>query len=542
MKFDLATLKTRDIKGLSDREFRALASQIVDVQQRDRRENQLLYYQPVNETALKVHESTAKYLGVGGGNGSSKTETCLVHLITMATGVFPDSLSHLKDQFRGPINIRVVVKSLTTVLTPIILPKFKWWVWTGESAPGGDKGHWGWVPKLNLVGGNWDRSWSEKYRMLKVICRDPDTGKAIGESTFQFMASSQDAPDFASGEFHYILTDEPSSLAIWRENEARAMRVAGRMLLAMTWPDDPTIPIDWIFDEIYEKGKGDSPDHDWFEMYTTDNPHLDQDAVAVQRKNWSKEMNDVRIFGRPIRFSNRIHPLFTTLSEFWCFSCQTSILPNDGKCDCGSEDIARYCHVAEFDHSGIWPTVFVLDPHPRKPHMFLWAQIDPSDDIWVVAEGEMDGDPLEVRTMVDDLEEGMGLNVVHRLMDPNMGRSPASSTRGVTWQDEFDAVGLRLDLADDSDVGRGRINEYLKPDRDRLQPRLHIHERCHNTIHQMGRYVWDEFKHRETRDLKQQPKDKYSDYPSCLRYLMNSEPTFRMLHGGAQIIQTRLRA
>jgi hypothetical protein len=34
------------------------------------------------------------------------------------------------------------------------------------------------------------------------------------------------------------------------------MRVDGRlMLLAMTWPDDPSIAVDWLYDEVYEPGK-----------------------------------------------------------------------------------------------------------------------------------------------------------------------------------------------------------------------------------------------------------------------------------------------
>ena len=38
----------------------------------------------------------------------------------------------------------------------------------------------------------------------------------------------------------------------WRENEARVMRVDGRMMLAMTWPDDPSINVDWLYNEVYE--------------------------------------------------------------------------------------------------------------------------------------------------------------------------------------------------------------------------------------------------------------------------------------------------
>ena len=121
-------------------------------------------------------------------------------------------------------------------------------------------------------------------------------------------------------------------------------------------------------------------------------------------------------------------------------------------------------------------------------------------------------------------------------MDPNMGASPSGARREVTWQDEFDAAGLRIDLADRSDAGRKRVNRYLKPDPSTRRPRLIFHQRCIRTATQMKRYVWDDYRRSTDRDLKQQPKDKYSDYPTLLKYLLNAEPIFRFLYAGAPII------
>lgn len=168
--------------------------------------------------------------------------------------------------------------------------------------------------------------------------------------------------------------------------------------------------------------------------------------------------------------------------------------------------------------------------------MFLWALVDPSDDIWVVQDGQLDDDPAELRAYVEDMEESLGINTQVRLVDPNMGRSPASSRRDITWQDEFDRAGLLCDLADDSDVGRGRLNEYLKPDPHTLRPRIHVHPRCQSSIHQIKRYVWDDHRRKQEKDLKQKAREKYDDYPTMLKYLLNYEPTFSFLHRGAPII------
>jgi len=516
-----------------------LATQVMKMHQEDRQERQLLYYQPWGAN-LPIHLSDAHTVGVGGGNGSSKTETCLVEMVSQATGVIPNSLRDydvVRDRFRGPINCRVVCESLTTVLHPIMLPKLKWWQWTGVDAPGGSRGHWGWIPRDCLIGGSWEKSWSEKLRMLRMLCRDPnDYNKVLGESTIQFMSVDQDPSDFASGDFHMVLHDEPPNLGIWTENQARTMRVNGRMFLAMTWPDDPAIPVDWLFDEVYEPGcpgPNKSPDVEWINLYTTDNPHLDQTAVSKQMNQWSEETKNVRIFGKPIRFSNRIHPFFTDSYQTWCFRCGKAVTALEGLCGaCESSRTTRYCHVEDFEVQP-YPTVFLLDPHPRKPHMFQWIQTSPWDDYQQVAEGEIDGDPNEVASYAFRLEEELRLDVTFRIIDPNMGRSPAGAKRNVTWQDEFAAAGLYCDLADDSDVGRGRFNEFCKPDEDTMAPRLRIHSRCNRTIFQLKRYTWDDYKRHLEKGQKQQAKTINDDFPTLWKYFMNLGMTFDFAKNGA---------
>lgn len=528
-----------DLKTLNNEDFRGLLADVIRMQELDRKENQLLYYQPVSKDSIKIHTTEGTTLATFGGNGASKTETNLVELLICATGIIPESLKDVFDikKLRGPIKCRVVVESLTTVLHTIILPKLKWWEWTGVDEPGGEKGHWGWIPKDRLINGSWEKSWSEKIRLLRLKYVDPVSGKE-GESTIHFMSHDQDPTDFASGDFHIILHDEPPSYAIWRENQARTMRVGGRMLLAMTWPDDPSIAVDWIFDEIYDPGTpgpNKDPNVSWVNLYTTDNPFLNQDAISLRAESWSDEVKKVRIYGQPIRFSNRVHPDFTDMPQYWCFSCGKSVIPYDKKCQCG--DIPeKYCHVTE-DPPGNWPTVYILDPHPRKPHMMIWVQVTPHDDLLQVAEASVEGDPVEVKARCDEIEEALNLRVEARLIDPNMGRSPSGARRGVVWQDEFDSAGVFCDLADDSDIGRSRLNEFLKPEKFQRRPRFHIRSTCSDTIHQIKRYVWDDYRMKLEKELKQRPKPKNDDFPTMLKYLMNFEPTFTFLNGGAPVIK-----
>lgn len=543
MSINLENLDEAAIRNLDNEQFGDLLQQVIGIAEDDRKVNNLQYYQPVGPKNQAVHDSKAHVIGVGGGNGSSKTETTLVEVAMCATGVFPDSQRHLIEQkFQGPINCRIVLESLTTVMHPIMLPKLRWNKWTGMKPAGGTQGHWGWIPKDCLLQGEWSKSWSEKLRTLTVLCRDPENrDKILGESTIQFMSHDNDPEDFASGDFHIVMLDEPPTHPIYTENQARTMRVNGRIILAMTWPDDPAIPVDWIFDEIYDRAKVDD-DVEWYELQTTANPHLDQVAIRKQMDKWDENMKKVRIQGKPIRFGNLIHPAFTDFTETWSFQAGEAVLPDvdeEGKLTCpitGSSNLATYNHVREFDVDPMWPVVYVLDPHPRKPHMFMWVSIDPNDDWWVMVDGEFDKDTEDMYEELRDTELEFHMQTKIRLIDPNMGLSPSGKTRGDTWQEEFMRCRIYTELASDSSVGRSGVNRMLKPDKYMKRPRLHIHPRCKNTIHQLKRYSWADYKKNQEKDQKQTAREKFDDYPTMLKYLANYGPSFALLKNGAPII------
>lgn len=171
--------------------------------------------------------------------------------------------------------------------------------------------------------------------------------------------------------------------------------------------------------------------------------------------------------------------------------------------------------------------------------MWLWVQVDPKDDLFVIAEGECSEDPTVVNNLVTDFETQESLSLAERLIDPNMGMTPSGTNRRITWKDEFEAAGLRFNLAEDSEIGRKRLNEYLKPDRSTRMPRVRFAPRCTQAIHQMKRYIWDDHKKNLDKDQKQQPKDKNSDYPTLLKYLMNYGPEFNVLKRGFPVLHTR---
>lgn len=535
----LNAVEPATLKHLSDDALLKLASQLLEVQSHDRQENQLRYYKPVSPLARQVHTSTCKTLGIGGGNGSSKTDSALAELVIRATGQIPLSLKedYPREKLRGPIACRVVCESLTTTLYPTILPKLQYYKWNGESQPGGPRGHWGWIPKSCLIKGDWAKSWDDRRRLLRLLYRNPDRPDRIeGESLIQFMSYDQDPSDFASGDFHFILHDEPPRHDIWRENRARVMRVNGTMMMAMTWPDDPAILVDWIFDEIYEKAQSGDKNVKWLTLYTTDNPNLDQTGVGERAQQMSLVERQARIYGAPIRLGNRVHPTFTDQINYWCFGCKgVTVRDETGVCSVCHNRVVAFCHKDTVKVDTSYPVVFALDPHPRKPHMMLWVQIDPNDDWQVVHELECAEGPEQVWLKVQDIESEYGWSHVTRLIDPNMGKSPSDTTRETTWQDAFAQAGLVCDLADDGEAGRKLLDTMLMVDEQYDRARLTVDPRCEKVIYQMRRYLWDDFRRQAERDQKQRPKDRHSDYPTLLKYIANSQPTFRTLKMVGQV-------
>ena len=554
-----------DLANLSDEELTELVGEFTSAIEQDRKENQIRYYKPVSEDAMRIHMTPADLVGIGGGNGSGKSESVLAEMIMCATGIFPD---HMKAKLEaeygpdwwkvkspGPMNCRVIIASLTSMLEMTFLPKLRWNEWTGVLPEGGDKGHWGWIPKHCLIDGKWDASWKGKTNLLCFKNFHPITGEERGVSRVQFMSNDQDAKNMVGNDLQFVMLDEPSTHPVFLENQARTMRGNGRIFLSMTWPDDPTIPVDWIFDEIYDPGNkqvkdmlltGTPPNIEWMELKTRDNAHLNQEKVEKQAGRWDAKMQAVRLEGKPIRFSNLVHPLYTgpDNEKVWCLDDTQEVYLDSNECcmTCGGRNTVAFCHTYDFEVDQSWPVVYILDPHPRKPHMMQWVVIDPNDNMWQIAELSVDDTPDEMAKQVKDIEYDMRLDVKLRLIDPNMGRSPSSAKeRGVTWQDEFAKSGIVCELANDSSVGRAKVDEWLKPDPYTHEPRLYIHESCVNTIFQMKRFRWDEFKVTQEKDQKQVTKQKDDDFPTNLKYLANRDPVYKEFYNSGRVISSRFK-
>lgn len=494
-------------------------------------ENQLYLYQPVSDESKKIHFSTAKQVFTTGGNRSSKSDTHLVELCIQLTGLVPRCLEGVYPEvkLRPPIRARLVCKSLLNTWDAVLRPKLQWWQWNGRGNPGGPHGHWGWIPPGFLVGGEWAKSWNERHRTLTLT----------NGSTLQIMSYDQDLQDFSGGSYSLILEDEGPPQDIHRENLMRTLDVGGRVMIAMTPPDDESDSWDaaWVYDDLYLlglPGMTKDPNVDTFNLFTEQNRTLAPEEIDIISQRLTPMQREVRLHGKFMHLGGRIYPNFTALGRFWCFGCNSIAVGQDLSCTVCGSTIHPYNHVEEeFEIPRSWPTVFALDPHPRKPNCCLWVAFDHNDEPWVLAELESMEPPGGLKRQVEEIENEFRLNTTMRLIDPNMGRqSGGVNHREHSVQEEFDAVGLRCtEATDDRFTARSRIREWLIPNPRTLQPKLHIFKRCRKTIFQFERYSWDSYTARTAsrRDVKQVPQDIHSDFPTLLGYVANSGFTYNQV-------------
>ncbi len=524
----------RFLDTLSPEQLLELAKELDATREQSRQQNQLLYYEPVSAEAIRFHCSMAPQRVILGGNGSSKSETNLVDLVINLTGEVPISLDAVypRQKLRPPINSRIVLQSLTSTWQQAICPKLQWNHWTGMA---NGIGHWGWIPRRFLKNGKWEDSWSAQYRTLTLT----------NGSTLQIFSHDQETQDFASASVHDIRMDEGPKQPIYRENLLR-LREGGYISTALTPPDDEAKAWQaaWIYDELYQRGlpgPAKDPFIDAFTFHTENNRFISQETIATIIRGLTPMQREVRLHGAFMHLGGRIYSTYTDRPQTWCFTCNEACLVVESQCaTCHNTNIVPFCHFIEpFEQAYTWPCIFVLDPHPRKPHTIAWYTVSPSDDLFQVSEMEVDAECEVVRDMVADRERTLGLSVVRRIIDPNMGMSASGTTnkRGRTVRDEFDAVGLRCDLADDNrETARGRLRAYLKPDPRTKAPRFSIFQTCPKSNYQMQRYVWGEWATSSSHDKnpKAMPAELNSDFPACHQYLINSNPTFANLNYGTQ--------
>jgi len=263
----------------------------------------------------------------------------------------------------------------------------------------------------------------------------------------------------------------------------------------------------WLYDEC------DLPHVAAFEGTIHDNPWIDQQAKTDFLASLDEDEREVRERGKPRSMVGLIFKNFKNGLPF--------VIP---------------------DHEPPpgYPIIMVLDPHERKPLHCMWAYVTPDDGLvvfrWELIAPENETVIFEQLDKVN-LENGAFPHIL--VMDPNRGS--CQSMHGDSWEKMFERHGYTVTLGMDKiAVGHTIVNGYLAYDENR-PPALRFTERCRGVggpVFAMQRYAWSDWSKQTKydRSLKEQPKDRYKDWPDCLRYMCAEGFQFDRLTQGYDVI------
>ena len=497
-----------------------------------------------------------RYLADGFLNGNSgKTATMLAEFAIQATGVIPASLrtDYPRQTLRPPIRARLVVTSLVNAWDANLKLKLQWWEWNGalnaDGLPGDpDRGHWGLIPQRFLLGGDWDKSWSEKHRTL-TLNRGGDGGTIPG-STLQVLSHETDLKDLNQGSYHLIIEDEIPPEEMHRANRLRTLEVDGQILTGGTPTDEAggAVASAWFFDQLLAPGLEGSNPAEVFAvaLWTEQNPTLPAATLETIGRGLTPEQRRASFHGESLHLSGLIYPGFREKPGWWCLRCHGAVARVDGACAaCAVEGLTSgllpFCHV--WDDGDVpaealrrWPVLFYMDPHQSRPTACAWYAVDPMDQWWQVDELELAGSAEQVKAACLALEAARGYDVVWRKGDPKITAQTNQFAREVQGEifsikKAFDEVGFFFEEANTNfTVGRERLLGALAVNPITKAPRFRLHRRCAKSIWQLGHFTWSTPR-RALADLapKEQPSRRNSDFPATARYLALDDPEYRQV-------------
>jgi phage terminase large subunit-like protein len=415
----------------------------------------VLSYKPNSQTHQQFHESTKVGRILRGGNRSGKSVAGAVEGIWRAIGKHPYQKTH-----EIPTRGRIVTVDRDAGMKQIILPLLKQW-----------------VPPSELVNSSWEDSWSNADKVLRFR-----NGSEIEVKTHQ-----QEVDSFAGVPRHWIWFDEECPKAIFNECRLRLIDYNGIWTMTMT----PVEGQDWIFDRFIVTA---NKNVDMFEVDITDNPHLNQEALALLDDDLDEDEKKVRQQGIFVPKGGLI------LKEF---------------------DHSRHVVPTHGPIPKNWSIYVSIDHGYNAPTAILWHAVSPNKDVVTFHEIYKNKTVIqEFARMIVEYNLQMGIQPQLYMGDPSM--SQKNGVTGTSALQEYRRHGIPLMQAPKDVPGRiNKMNEYLKYDK------WHITEDCPNTIKEARGYafkVYNSAKIADRNNVREEPNKKNDHAMDSSGYFFNYMP------------------
>ncbi len=426
-----------------------------------------------------------------GGNDTGKT-TVAVNIIRNL--VFPPENPYFSgletfEKFKRPNRGRII--SDPTTIDEKIIPELKKWMDAGQY-------------ETKRKGKLYDYWWSTSTK-----CE------------WDILSYEQDIKEFESVDLDWAVFDERLPEAVFKATISR-LRDGGLIIIVST----PLSNLAWVEQDLLERN-----DVQYITASKEDNckEHgirgiRDHATIEEMISFYDEDEVEARAFGRFMHLSGRIYKTFSK-----------NIHVID---DVPLKDIIQ---------NQSFLLINVLDPHDRKPFVFLWAIVTSTLDIVIVKEfpireyHKMKSSDYTIGDYIYTLREFEGefkdgtvpIKPDLRVIDPFYGnRRRVGTEENATIKEEFEDKGYYFENAN-TDVAYNRImtKEYLKydpakPVNNFNRPKLYMYKSCKNAKYGLQNHVYA-----ENKDSSKEVNEKGADtkakcFANCIEYLCSLDLNF----------------
>lgn len=350
-------------------------------------------------------------------------------------------------------------------------------------------------------------------QVKKHWCKEDKTLYLINGSRCEFMTSGQPRKQHSGTNFDILGCDEEPDEGAYDESK-RGLRTAkggGRILWAYTPPYEEGAGPSWskykLFDP-WESGEANMGHVEIIRASMADNPAIDDEYIQWFSQGKTAEQLTVQLHGEFPTWGQMMFPDYQ--DRTW--------------------DVDKVAgHLLPADWEVPWDDPeyrfeMALDWHASKPAAALWTCEDRDGNVYVFDElrPEVGREKtiLEVSEIIKEMEGRPHRNTrVCRWADPKMKDKNNALIRGYSAWQEFQNCGIRFAEGYNRQpaVGVSIINDFLRGN-THDHPRLFIKSDCVNLRTAMKNHYWLK------RDGSQGvPDPKWSDYPICLRYIIQQK-------------------